>query len=644
MPVSETLDIKPGSELSQRILDMVKDRVMFSKRSTQTKHDQWAKGEESVLAYLPERTVDERRRLQREAGKPQYTTVVVPYTYGVLMASHTYWTTVFMSRNPILQFTGRHGESQQKIQALEAIIDYQVQVGEMLVPWYIWLYDAGKYGVGILGMYWDEVETRVSRIETIEQSILGFNTGRSKKRKITETIKGYMGNKVYNIRPYDFFPDPRVPFARFQEGEFCAIYNELGWSRVLDLQAKGEFTNVDRLKKDQSGDTGGRDQGSSILELPESGNFGWSDFSNRKAQDVVKVYEHYQDLIPSQWGLGKSDRSEKWVFTVTTDWKYVLSARPLGYYHNRFPLMVIEYEPEGYALVNRGIPEVIKPIQNTLDWLLNSHFYNVRKALNDQFIVDPSRVMMKDVLDPLPGGIIRLKAEAYGTDVRGAIEQLQVTDVTQAHLRDMNVMFEIGQRALGVNDQIMGMIQKGGRKTATEIRTSSSFGINRLKTTAEYFSAMGWSPMGSMLVQNTQQLYDAEMQFKLVGDLMQEAGPGFVQVTPDEIGGMYNFVPVDGTLPVDRFAQANMWRELFVAMRNMPEIAQQYDTGRIFAWVAQLAGLKNISQFKLQTNVLPDEEVQREAQKGNLVPISGGRPQDLDRPSPVAAGAAGNSA
>jgi hypothetical protein len=380
------------------------------------------------------------------------------------------------------------------------------------------------------------------------------------------------------------------------------------------------------------------------LELPESGNFGWSDFSNRKAQDVVKVYEHYQDLIPSQWGLGKSDRSEKWVFTVTTDWKYVLSARPLGYYHNRFPLMVIEYEPEGYALVNRGIPEVIKPIQNTLDWLLNSHFYNVRKALNDQFIVDPSRVMMKDVLDPLPGGIIRLKAEAYGTDVRGAIEQLQVTDVTQAHLRDMNVMFEIGQRALGVNDQIMGMIQKGGRKTATEIRTSSSFGINRLKTTAEYFSAMGWSPMGSMLVQNTQQLYDAEMQFKLVGDLMQEAGPGFVQVTPDEIGGMYNFVPVDGTLPVDRFAQANMWRELFVAMRNMPEIAQQYDTGRIFAWVAQLAGLKNISQFKLQTNVLPDEEVQREAQKGNLVPISGGRPQDLDRPSPVAAGAAGNSA
>ena len=644
MPVSETLDIKPGSELSQRILDMVKDRVMFSKRSTQTKHDQWAKGEESVLAYLPERTVDERRRLQREAGKPQYTTVVVPYTYGVLMASHTYWTTVFMSRNPILQFTGRHGESQQKIQALEAIIDYQVQVGEMLVPWYIWLYDAGKYGVGILGMYWDEVETRVSRIETLEQSILGFNTGRSKKRKITETIKGYMGNKVYNIRPYDFFPDPRVPFARFQEGEFCAIYNELGWSRVLDLQAKGEFTNVDRLKKDQSGDTGGRDQGSSVLELPESGNFGWSDFSNRKAQDVVKVYEHYQDLIPSQWGLGKSDRSEKWVFTVTTDWKYVLSARPLGYYHNRFPLMVIEYEPEGYALVNRGIPEVIKPIQNTLDWLLNSHFYNVRKALNDQFIVDPSRVMMKDVLDPLPGGIIRLKAEAYGTDVRGAIEQLQVTDVTQAHLRDMNVMFEIGQRALGVNDQIMGMIQKGGRKTATEIRTSSSFGINRLKTTAEYFSAMGWSPMGSMLVQNTQQLYDAEMQFKLVGDLMQEAGPGFVQVTPDEIGGMYNFVPVDGTLPVDRFAQANMWRELFVAMRNMPEIAQQYETGRIFAWVAQLAGLKNISQFKLQTNVLPDEEVQREAQKGNLVPISGGRPQDLDRPSPVAAGAAGNSA
>jgi hypothetical protein len=38
---------------------------------------------------------------------------------------------------------------------------------------------------------------------------------------------------------------------------------------------------------------------------------------------------------------------------------------------------------------------------------------------------------------------------------------------------------------------------------------------------------------------------------------------------------------VDGTLPVDRFAQANLWKEILAGMRTMPEIAQQYDMGRI---------------------------------------------------------------
>ena len=116
-------------------MSAVRQRVQSSRQAYDRRHTKWRENEEDALAYLPETELDITRRLERRySGEPTLTNLKIPYSYGVLMASHTYWTTVFLSRNPINQFTGRHGESQQQIQALEALIDYQVQVGEMLVP------------------------------------------------------------------------------------------------------------------------------------------------------------------------------------------------------------------------------------------------------------------------------------------------------------------------------------------------------------------------------------------------------------------------------------------------------------------------------------------------------------------------------
>jgi len=182
----------------------------------------------------------------------------------------------------------------------------------------------------------------------------------------------------------------------------------------------------------------------------------------------------------------------------------------------------------------------------------------------------------------------------------------------------------------------MGMLNPRGRKTATEVRTSAAGSTNRLQTNSEYFSAMGWSEMSQMLLQNTQQYYDGEKKFKITGDLMAVGADQFMNITPDQIGGFYDFVPVDGTLPVDRFAQASLWKELLGTLMQVPELAQQYDVGGIFAWVSQLAGLKNINQFKVQ--VVPDDQLQKEADSGNVVSLeemrdeSGGRgEEDFER-------------
>jgi hypothetical protein len=625
---SLTRNIPNDSDVARRILREVKARVMASERKLQTKHKKWREAEERTLAYLPEREVDSLRRTDRENGLPTYTTIQIPYTYAVLMSAHTYLTSVFFSRNPVFQFDGRHGETQQNIQALEAVVGYQTLVGGWLVPLYTWLYDAGKYGAGVVGMYWEERIESITTIQNVPKvDVLGNPIpGQFDKVQTTKPVTTYQGNKLYNIQPWDFLFDTRQTIRDFQKGEYCATRFALGWNDCKRREAAGYYTNLDALKGKRS-DYYDSAPGSSMLERPESFNGldeSWvspdEDASSRHPM-LVRGYECYIELIPKEWGLGESTWPEKWVFTCSADFGVLIGAAPLGAIHSKFPFSVLPLEVEAYGLVTRGMPETLEPIQNTIDWLLNSHFYNVRATINNKYVVDPTKVVMKDVLNPLPGGVIRLKPAAYNTDVRTAITQLQTSDITRTNLTDLQMMFGMGERTMGVNDQIMGMLNSGGRKTATEIRTSTSFGVNRLKTTAEWFGVCGFEPLSMMLVQNTQQYYDGEQQYKIAGDLLGSVNSRFVQVTPDLIAGSYDYVPVDGNLPIDRFAQVNLWRELLAQMRNFPQLMFGYDIPRIFEWVAQLGGLKNITQFKLQ--ITPDQQLAMAAQAGNSVPMPG---------------------
>ena len=643
---SITLDIPHDSDKSRTILNELRVRVRESQRKLQDKHKEWREAEERTLAFLPERDIDAQRRTTREGGKPQYTTIQIPYSYAVLLAAHTYVTSVFLARAPVHQFTGRHGESQQNVQAIEAVIDYQTLVGGLLPTYYTWMYDALKYGVGCLGLFWEDRFDHISQItETPQVDILGNETGGTDKIRTTMRSRTYSGNRVYNIQPWDFLWDTRYPAKLFQKGEYLAIKFSLGWNEMKRRESAGFYMNLDKLGRTQphvfdSSQSAGSDQ----LDRPETTDptSSQSEFSelSPKHPALVNGYEIYVDLIPKEWKLGSLDHPEKWVFTTSGDFRVLLGAQPLGAIHNQFPASVLPLEPEGYGLTTRGMAKTLEPVQNTIDWLINTHFYNVRASLNNQFIVDPSRTVMKDWLNPSAGKIIRLKPEAYGQDTKTAWSQVNVNDITQNHLRDLELMLSIGERTVGVNDQILGALNQGGRKTATEVRTSTSFGVNRLKTIAEWFSVVGFSPLAQMLVQNTQQYYDQEQKFKIAGDLLAGTNASFLDVNPDMLSGFYDFVPVDGTMPIDRFAQANLWRELLAQVSRMPSIALTYDLGGIFEYIAQLAGLKNITRFKL--DVTPDQQLQAQAQAGNSVPANGagGSPQTntSGNPPPQVAG------
>lgn len=609
------------------IMGRLSSRIKYSETKKADRMRKWQKAEDAALAYLHETDEDALRRSDREQkGNPRYTTIQIPYSYASMMTAHTYMTSVFFARSPVHQFSGRHGETEQQVSAHEALTSYQVESGRHLVPYYIWLYDAGKYGCGILGDYWCEDEKQYSSVT--EMTVLDpFGAPiPSSTKKVQQTFKsaGFNGTRAYNVAPFDFGHDPRFPLYRFQEGEYCWVKKTIPWSELLSRQYKGYYTKegVDRLPK-RNPQTAMLNQGSSQLIRPDTvGALGDEELKHPTSLDIVEIYV---ELLQKEWKLGASTYPEKWVFTISADYSTLLGCEPYAEEHCEFPFTVIETEIEGYGLYSRGLPEIIEPIQNTMDWLINTHFYNVRASLNNQFVIDPSKIVVDDAEDGGPGFLYRMRPEAYGTDVRNAFFQVPVQDMTRAHMTDMDIVQNLGERITGINEQMFGGISKS-RTTATEVRTSTGFGVNRLKTITEYISAMGISPFAQRMISRNQQFYSGEKKFRIVGDLAQMAGAGFMDVRQGDLAGNFDFVPCDGALPIDRMAMATLWQNIMGQMRNYPAILAQFDLAKIFTYVAQLSGVRNVNQFKIQ--IVPDGLLQASMQQGNVVPmIPKGGPQ-----------------
>ncbi|NJM09438.1 MAG: hypothetical protein HC883_00625 [Bdellovibrionaceae bacterium] len=63
---------------------------------------------------------------------------------------------------------------------------------------------------------------------------------------------------------------------------------------------------------------------------------------------------------------------------------------------------------------------------------------------------------------------------------------------------------------------------------------------------------------------------------------------------------IFNYIPHDGTLPLDRVAMLDVWKEILLGVAQQPLLAQNFDIKEIFKYTAELGGAKNIENFELQ--------------------------------------------
>lgn len=602
----------PGTPKHQALLTHLLDLVKMSEREMTKFHTRWRANEMQYQAYMSTKTAEELRKAAIKGDKkPEFVDITVPYTYASVQTIVTYLLHTFCGRRPLWQIGSNRDDKVRLSQNLETVLQYNADHERAVRKLYQFFHDGEQYGVQIMRLLWKVQQQRVTRFKQVVPGPAGLVNLPRTSQRVQEVVTKFEGNDIWNIDPFDFFPDPRCPMEQVHiKGEFVFWRTSEGEFALKKAESDGLLkwvAHIGDMPNDQRQGQSTRNRLAEGNENPASNGAAWTAHSKELLQGTVEI-------VPSKWGLGDSDHYEKWLFTIGNR-NQIIQAEPLDLDHDNHPVIVGEPYSTGYGFGNVGVSDMLQPMQEMMSWMLNSHIYNVRSVLNNTLVVNPQMVDMEDLKKPGPGRVIKLKPAAFGQNVTNAISQLAVQDVTRTHVTDLGMITRFADLISSTNDNLRGVQAAGGRKTATEVRTSGEAGASRLAAHARLISSQSIQPMGEQMTYNYQQLMTEEIYLKILGANAQEAP---LRIGPEDISGSFYFPVHDGTLPMDKVALLDVWREIFMAIIQNPGLAQIFDAVGIFEYIAELGGAKNLSTFRVQT--ADNAQVAAAIQAGNLIP------------------------
>lgn len=625
------LDLRPASPDHGKLLKEIYIRALESSNEMSKRYASWKKVDESLTAYVK---LDDAETAIKNIDDRKPLSIVVPYSYATLETILTYFVSAFLE-NPIFKYEGSSPEDVIGAILLEKVIEQQTMQFKTALNLHTMFRDGLSYGMGVVTPTWDKKWGWKSVVQDsgFMSALFGKFISYGKVRGREETIL-FEGNRLKNIDPYMFLPDPNVPIHDLQQGEFVGWIEQTNYMKLLELEKNDkDIFNVKYLKGLGSG---GRSQfNKSRTDTGRGTKFGTATYGSEMSTSPIDVIWMYWTLVPRDQKLGSKEYPEKWLFGLAAD-KVLICAKPLSLNHNMYPVAVCAPDFDGYSATPVSRLELMYGMQTALDWLFSSHIANVRKAINDMLIVDPSLINMADLEDPRPGKLVRMRRAAWGRGVENAVKQLAVTDITRSHIGDAASIIEYMQRTSAATDSVSGMIRKSGeRVTAEETRGTRTSALSRLTKAAKIASLQAMQDIGYMFAVHTQQLMEQETYIKATGQwqdvLLAEYGAtarnGRIKVSPFDLIVDYDLVIKDGSTNVGEYAES--WVEIFRVLTQQPMLYQNFDMVRIFKHIARIMGAKDINEFILNSGPVPNvdvnattqESIDKGVQSGNMVPI-----------------------
>lgn len=602
------LDLQPDSQLHQKVLGKLLNRVRVAYEKMDSRRRSWREIDKTLTAYV---RIDELERKVKEKDKRAPVSIVFPHSYSILETLTAFMDGLFL-REPIFQYDGNSPEDTIGAILMTKVVEAHCKRFKVGLALHTAFKDSIAYGVGACFPLWKQKWGYRTR------SSYGMD---GQLEKTSEPALLFEGNSLENVDPYQLLLDPNYGIQSIQDAEFVGFVRRTNYYNLLPEDGKGAVFNVRYLK---GKDCTSRYWGSQRDQKAQTTTVG--DTSVLRPVDVVYLYIN---IIPKDWGLGDYEEPEKWLFAIAAD-RYIIQAQPLDLDHNMFPVAVCAPTFDGYSSAPLSRLELLGGMQELLDWLLNSHVANVRKTINDMIIYDPYMLNTADLTDPKPGKLVRARRAAWGKDIRGSIQQLQINDVTRQHIADAQLTMGLMNQISGADDAMMGTLRQGGpeRLSAAEFSGTQSQALGRLQSLAMIVGQQLIQDVGYMFAMHTQQMMQEDVWVNTVGawqdQLLAHYGPQIqndrMRVTPQDLN-------IDFDIAVNPEGQGQatqFWIQMFDTIAKTPELYQLIDVGRVFRYVASQLGAKNVDNFlraPIQPVGAPTADVMAQAQAGNMVPI-----------------------
>jgi len=530
------LDLKPGSKLHKKLRDKIWQRARESRNEMSKRYPSWREIDKTMTVYIP---LKEKEKALKENDPTKPVSIVIPYSYSVLESLMTYMSMAFF-QDPMFRYEGVEDSDTQGAMLMELVIRLHCIKSKVNLAVHTILKDNFKYGVGIGIPGWT---TRYGRVPIKSSSITESPLGTQQSFQVEFVDKLiYEGNNLTNIDPYMWLPDPSYSSDKIQDSEYQGWLERDNYMNMLSSEqnSDGSIFNVKYLKTLK--------QKRSSLALDQSerqAKFGGASNTYKQASSTTNPVDNikmYINLIPKDWGIGDSEYPEKWFFNLAAD-EVIIEAYRADHNHGMYPIAAASSEFDGYSITPISRMELLTGSQDTINFLHNSHIANVRKAINDMFVVDPYLININDMTKPGAGKIIRMRKPAWGHGVKGAVEQLLVQDITRANLGDVNYLTSIMDRVSGTDGSMAGAVRQGGpeRLTKGEFQGTRGSAVSRLQQTAMIVGTQFMQDIGTMFAVHTQQNMTAETFVKITGRYEKQLKSIFgrdtnkVRVTPLEL-------------------------------------------------------------------------------------------------------------
>lgn len=627
---AEALD----EDTERRLVDYVQACFEMSYDEISKRYDYWTEAEQAHDLYVPAYLVErlQRGRTARPSNERRFerTRIVdvirTPYARAIVDVKSTYMLAIFGGMPPFRIDPAGPLSSVKSSKIIEQALSANMRRVGYEKTIYQWSLDQARYGMSPTALYY-----------------------------------GQKGNEPVNVDPWNYFPDPRVTIQNSHEADFIGFRS---WGSRAALERRRMYKCLHKLDSSSPPTAGWkcnqflRDnlRGQTLNMNAPTRNENRTNFKLGRAHIVNTLYCW---IDPQAWFEIPAPPG---IYRITVmDEKHVCLFDTNPYPHKKMPLVNGAADYDGHKTFSSSTYDLMMPLQRFQDWLLRARVDNVQNLIQGRMVVDPQRINVGDILNPNAARLIRTLP---GADPQGAVLPVNMPDATKSFWQELDTAGQLMQRLGAANDTAQG-IQSETERTATEIARITSMGQQRLGTQSRLMSATMVRDMVGMMVENLQYFGVAGGLVKLPPEYANQEN-GWYQWSQNEIMGSYDYVVTDGTLPVD---PRNNTEILLRALRVIGEtgLAADFNLKKLTMHILQMLGFVDIEAFQatkqerdqqvsrmeqeavardpsaqaqiaqaasaiaqsqaqasgqLGQQVMPTEQVMRDAQAGNVIPLS----------------------